>query len=154
MVLDLRGAFEGEGFHKEFSYELDMSGYEDFAGNKPFKEPVKVSGSVVNKAGLVKLHVETESDYHTQCDRCCLPVCEHLNVPFDNVLTNVMTGEGENGDIIDVRDNELDVDKLVQANIILNIPMKHLCRENCKGLCPNCGKNLNDGECECGSKNS
>lgn len=154
MILDLRGAFECEGFHKEFSYELDMSDYEDPSGSKPFEEPVKISGSVVNKAGLVKLHVETESNYHTQCDRCCTPVCEHLSVPFDNVLTKEMAGEGENGDIIDVRDEKLDIDELAESNIILNLPMKHLCKEGCKGLCPTCGRNLNEGECECGKKNS
>ena len=43
----------------------------------------------------------------------------------------------------------LDVDKMLYLEIMLNIPGKVLCREDCKGICTVCGCNLNDGECGC-----
>lgn len=152
MVLDLKGVFECEGFSKEFSYEFDMNYYEDQLGEHIFKEPIKVSGKVRNKAGVVRLHVETKTDYHTQCDRCCTPLIEHLVISFDNVLVKELSGNSGSDDIIAVKDDRLDVDELVASNIILSLPMKHLCSENCKGLCPVCGKNLNNGDCLCESK--
>lgn len=55
----------------------------------------------------------------------------------------------DNDDYIEVPDYTLDVDNCVQTDIILNLPVKFLCKEDCKGICPKCGKDLNDGECGC-----
>ena len=58
----------------------------------------------------------------------------------------------ESDDIIATPDMKLDIDELVYAETVSNLPMKHLCREDCKGICQKCGKNLNEGECGCPSK--
>jgi len=44
----------------------------------------------------------------------------------------------------------LEIDKDVREEILLNFPMKVLCRQECRGLCPKCGVNLNNGQCKCG----
>jgi len=49
---------------------------------------------------------------------------------------------------MDDRD-ELFIDEIIVDNIILSLPIKTLCSENCKGICPHCGQNLNEGECDC-----
>ncbi|MEJ5186405.1 MAG: DUF177 domain-containing protein [Candidatus Geothermincolales bacterium] len=48
-----------------------------------------------------------------------------------------------------IEDNMVDLYVLVNDAIMLSLPIKHLCSEECKGLCPVCGKNLNQGECGC-----
>lgn len=155
MVLDLKGVFDCEGYSRDMSYDFDMSGYEDHPGSHPFKEPVKVTANVSNCAGVVKLHVSTKAGYFTQCDRCCAPLCEKADVIFDNVLVKKLENDGDSGDLVKVENEKLDLDTLVSSNIILNLPMKHLCSESCKGLCPVCGKNLNEGSCGCkGSSDS
>ena len=58
----------------------------------------------------------------------------------------------ESDTIITVPDMKLDVDEFVYSEVILDLPSKHLCREDCKGICFKCGKNLNDGECGCSTK--
>lgn len=45
--------------------------------------------------------------------------------------------------------DEIDIDSLIEEELILSIPMKPLCREDCRGLCPNCGADLNISSCEC-----
>ena len=55
----------------------------------------------------------------------------------------------ESDTIITVPDMKLDVDEFVYSEVILDLPSKHLCEPDCKGICPNCGKNLNKGECGC-----
>lgn len=154
MVLNLKGVFECEGYNKDFSYDLDMSDYEESAGDFPFKDPVHVDINLHNRAGVVNLHVSTKSIYSTVCDRCCEPLKEQLDVVFDNVLVREICGDGENEDLIKVEGDSFSVDELIRSNIILNIPMKHLCREDCKGLCPICGKNLNKGSCSCVKENN
>jgi uncharacterized protein len=149
MILDLKGVFEYEGFNRNVSYELDMSGFEDQSGGFPLKEPVIVNASLRNRAGVVGLHVETQSVYSTQCDRCCAPLNEQLSITFDNVLVRDAASEGDSGDLIKVEEDKFDLDEHVWTNVILNLPMKHLCSEACKGLCPKCGKNLNEGDCGC-----
>lgn len=149
MILDLKGVFDCEGYSRDLSYELDMTSFKDAAGLAPFKEPVKVAAFIRNRAGVVGLHVEADAKYFTQCDRCCKPICEQLNIVFDNVLVREIAGEDESGDIIKVENERLNLDELVTSTIILDLPMKHLCSESCKGLCPVCGKNLNEGSCEC-----
>ncbi|HEX2937715.1 MAG TPA: DUF177 domain-containing protein [Ruminiclostridium sp.] len=154
MILDLKGVFDCEGYSRELSYDYDMSGYKDLSGEHPFKAPVKVEAKIRNRAGVVGLHVDTHFDYDTGCDRCCKPLHEHFDFAFDNVLSKQASGEGESGDIIVVEGDTFDLDELVASNVILNLPMKHLCSDDCKGLCPVCGKNLNEGECGCNRNNN
>ena len=52
-------------------------------------------------------------------------------------------------DRIEVQGYSLDLDDLIMNDILLELPTKLLCRDDCMGLCPECGKNLNDGTCSC-----
>ena len=52
-------------------------------------------------------------------------------------------------DYIVLPDLVLDLDALAEEDVVLNLPSKVLCKDDCKGLCPQCGKNLNDGPCDC-----
>ena len=58
--------------------------------------------------------------------------------------------EEEDADLYIVLENaSLDVEALAAEDLMLDMPSKFLCQEDCKGLCPTCGKNLNDGPCDC-----
>ena len=57
--------------------------------------------------------------------------------------------EEDSGEYIQVDDYKLDLDELIRTDILLELPTKFLCKEDCKGLCPTCGKNLNEGACDC-----
>ena len=61
--------------------------------------------------------------------------------------------EGEDSDtILLVPDMKLDLDDFLYTEVIVNLPLKHLCSEDCKGLCAKCGKDLNEGDCGCPKK--
>lgn len=60
--------------------------------------------------------------------------------------------EEDTGEFIVVEGMRLDLTALVREDLLLALPAKFLCREDCKGLCPICGKNLNDGSCSCKSR--
>ncbi len=149
MVLDLKDLFAG-GSDIAFDYTFDLKEYEAAPGEHPFKEPVRVHGSVQNRADVVALRAQADFSYFTHCDRCLRDIVEHMAVSFENVLARESSGTTEElGDIILCPNESLDLDELAATNIILDLPMKHLCREDCLGLCPKCGQNLNDGGCAC-----
>jgi uncharacterized protein len=149
MVLNLKDIFAG-GESIAFDYALTMSDFEAAPGEFPIKESVKVTGSVENHASAVAISAHAAVVYSTRCDRCLKEITERFTVSFSNMLATEVVGDTDD-DIIVCEDETLDIDELVITNIILNLSMKHLCSPDCKGLCPKCGKNLNEGDCGCGS---
>lgn len=55
-------------------------------------------------------------------------------------------------DYLVLPDGALDLDEVCEGDIFLELPSKFLCRPDCKGLCPVCGKDLNEGQCQCDTK--
>ncbi len=150
MILDLKSTFAVEGSAKQIDYEFDMSDIE-FSGVFPLKTPISVKGTVSNSAGVVALVLNIEYVYSAPCDRCGEFAERGHNVKLDKMLA--VSIEGEDSDtIITVPDMKLDVDGLVYSEVILDVPSKHLCNEECKGICSVCGKNLNKENCTCKSK--
>ena len=146
MLLDLKNIFVSDGAGLDFNYELDLSGYELSDGEFPFRQPVRVSGRVENRAGVVTLKAVAKYAFFTRCDRCCREYTEQDETRFENTLVVSVSGEGGD-DFLTVENDQLELDGLVVSNIILDLPMKHLCSGDCEGLCPVCGKNLNEGPC-------
>ena len=147
MLLELKKVFLVENEALKAEYELDLHDM-DFNGTKPLKTPIKVKANAVNRAGVVNLAVSAGFDYSAPCDRCGEETITSFDYGFDHTLVLSLEGENE-GDYIETPDYNLDLDELVTSDILLELPLKHLCSEECKGLCPKCGANLNRGECGC-----
>ncbi len=124
--------------------------YDDLSaeGEQLSATPVRVKGQVSNSGGLVELRYTAEFSYSKPCDRCL--VMAEKSVKQNFVHTLALSAENEdNDDIIIVAGYTLDLFSLVRDDILLEMPFKHLCSENCRGLCPTCGQNLNEGSCDC-----
>ena len=70
-------------------------------------------------------------------------------VDFEKRYSEEELQEQENDDILLLEGDEVDLDELVRVEFILHMDSKTLCSENCKGLCPRCGADLNLGPCSC-----
>lgn len=150
MVIDLKHIFVNDGASLPLEYELDLSTVE-YLGLFPLKKPVVIRGAISNKASLIRLEAEIVYEFSAPCDRCGVETTRMHTVSLDKSLA--VSIEGEDSDsIITVPDMKLDLDELVYSEAIVDLPMKHLCSEKCKGICSKCGKNLNDGKCECPEK--
>ncbi|MGI6279560.1 MAG: YceD family protein [Acutalibacteraceae bacterium] len=150
MVIDLKRIFVSDNSSLPIEYALDLSDVE-FAGGFPLKAPVRINGVISNKAGLVQLEAEISYEFEAPCDRCGLVTAKkhYLNVS-KSLAASI---EGEDSDtIIIVPEMKLDLDELIYSEVVPDLPMKHLCKEDCKGICGKCGKNLNDGKCDCPEK--
>ena len=150
MILDLRKAFITNSYTSPVEYKLDLSDV-DYSGVFPLQKPIIAVGKVVNSAGVVTLSMHYTVWYEAPCDRCGQLSEKEIKVDIEHILATTIEDE-ENDDIILVPDMELNLDELCRNDVLLHIPMKHLCREDCKGMCLSCGKNLNDGECGCKKK--
>ena len=150
MILDLKRIFATDNSVLEIEHTLDMSDV-DFYGNYPLKNPVKITGSVSNRASVVSLNLNIEYIFAADCDRCGVFTQHNHTVIVDKLLATAIERQ-ESDTIITVPDMKLDVDEFVYSEVILDLPSKHLCNDTCKGICFKCGKNLNEGECGCNTR--
>lgn len=147
MLLALKKLFTGESTCVPFDYALDLSDTE-IDGGKPFQSPVQVTGQASSHTEGVSLAVTASFDFCVPCDRCAAPIKSRKEYHFAHELVLELHHE-DHADYILVENYELDLDELVRADILLELPTKNLCTPDCKGLCPKCGTNLNSGSCEC-----
>ena len=89
------------------------------------------------------------------CDRCLNTYEHNKKIPLDIILSNNVELIN-NTDIILFKDSEdfIDLGPIIYDLILLDSPLKRLCTDNCKGLCYNCGKDLNKALCKCMKPNS
>lgn len=146
MLMNLRQLFEVVGERVPLEYELNLRDYELF-DTKPFITPVKAQGLFKNAAGVVTLDYTAVFSMKLTCDRCLKEFERDFLEHVEHVLVSSL--EAESDGFILVEDMLLDLDELVSADVLLSLPSKMLCEEDCKGLCPQCGKNLNQGSCDC-----
>ncbi len=147
MFIELEPIFNNIGERLEVDYDLDLSSL-DISTYYPFATPVRVKGSVFNKAGIVQLVADATFTYSAPCDRCAAHTEKNLTIPVDHVLVTSLNDE-ENDELILVESLRFDLDELVTEDILLGLPTRHLCKEDCKGVCQYCGKNLNHDSCSC-----
>ena len=156
MIIDLKPLLSGRLSKIEFSYELDI---ED--ENNPlippddvsFAPPVKVFGSVTDNAGYMTLSAVAELDYRTHCARCLEDISGKFILNFNRTVATSGTLQNENNDdFVIVKSGMLDIDRQLVEDLLLEFPSRFLCKEECAGLCPKCGKNLNFGPCDCPKK--
>lgn len=132
---------------------LETDNFASGAGRFEILEKSPVSFTFSN-IGQDKARVEGDCRlvFRAACDRCLTEVPVTLELSFDRVVVSPDTVAREE----DAEDNsslmdgyQLDVEALVYDEIIVNWPVKILCREDCKGVCPVCGQNRNERECGC-----
>ena len=93
--------------------------------------------------------------FFEQCDRCLTEFTDKHDIPFSILLTRKKELVSNNELAVMYftdQDNSIDIEPILQEFLILETPLKKLCMENCKGLCPSCGCNLNENICVCKEK--
>lgn len=150
MLLQCRPLFMGEANSLAIDTELDFSQVE-YQGGCPIPDPVRVVGTVTARAGVVTLSARAGFVFCGACDRCLTPFTKTYDIPLEHTLVTTLENE-ENDDYILLDNYQLNLDDLVLADVLLELPYKSLCREDCRGLCPMCGKDLNEGLCGCNRK--
>lgn len=145
MLLELKKVFLTEGESLEISFEFPLG--EELQA-RHFEKPVMANVLVRNRAGFITLDADVKLEVVFECDRCSKSMTRGLSYHFEHILVLSLSDESSD-EYIEVPDYNLEVEALLRDDIFLEFPAKLLCKDDCKGLCQRCGKNLNDGECDC-----
>lgn len=121
--------------------------------------PVKAHLELTKSHSEIIVSGSLNAELEFECSRC-LKKYEHvMDVPVNVVYHPVKElGDDRHGlkdDEMDMgfyQGDELDLEELLMEQVLLNIQMKPLCDENCRGICSQCGTNLNTGTCSCETK--
>jgi len=152
MILDLKQIFEGRKQLLEFDTEITESVLAEKEPYMTFASPVSIKGSVRSRAGVISLDMTVTAVLDQMCDRCMKALVREYSFTPSHTLVTALENEDEEGyeydDYVACPDKTLDVSELALTDLKLGLPTKILCKEDCKGLCPKCGKDLNDGACE------
>jgi uncharacterized protein len=121
-----------------------------------FQREVDIQATVEKTNGQFLLTAQVKAVARLECDRCLAPI----QYPLNSLYRMWYVQEG--GDTARADPAELqiiphgltviDITEDVRQTVLLSVPLKHVCREDCRGLCPHCGKNLNEGACGCVEK--
>ena len=149
MLLGLSKIIDSPGASVSFSTSVDLSDL-CYGVSYPVSEPVAAEGTVRNTAGVLVMTGRISTCIHGICDRCARDFRREVSFPIDVVLVTEMADE-ENEDewVFPLEGDSADLDDIVRTVFVLNLDSKLLCKEDCKGICQRCGKNLNDGPCSC-----
>ncbi|MFN7926902.1 MAG: DUF177 domain-containing protein [Blastocatellia bacterium] len=139
--------------HQYKTDELDLAQHEF-----TFQQPPLVQGRVTTLGEEVRVKGNVTATLETACDRCLEPVALPVEREFDlfylpEASQSATPGETEllerDLDVSVYQDDRIDVDELVLEQMELSLPTRILCREDCQGLCAQCGTNLNIEQCNC-----
>ncbi len=156
-IIDLTPLFLGDRQEKDFSFEFTPEVFDD---SIVIESPVICHGRVYEKANArsgaqnyIELGIKLEGSYKTGCARCLADMTVPVRIEADYCVVNKPKNDEDNDSILFAPEGKLDVGEVADALFFLNLPSKHICREDCKGLCQKCGKNFNEGKCQCEEKN-
>lgn len=154
MIVDLLSVTD-EPFRFEFTIKPDEIDLE--TEGVCVTGAIPVSGEVRRNAARIDVKGSLSAPLEIDCTRCLVPVRRELNITFNvDFVGNEMFPEGgethvEEGDLDTdiIEGDKLDLTQLAREQIVLNLPETILCREDCRGICSKCGKDLNTGNCDC-----
>ena len=159
MKLDLRPLLAGDRL-LEIDYELnvntDPGDTTSILYGVSFPSPMKVSGDITNTAGYMRMHLNASVDYQSCCARCLTDVSGSFTFSLEKTVAPREVLMDLDDDKLDdyaiIEDGFLDIDNYIYEQMEMEFPLRFLCKDDCKGLCQKCGKNLNDGDCSCQKK--
>ena len=149
MFIKISNLRDGEYFYtfnesvKEI--ELELPFYDKFAASVKLS---KIHNQVI-------IDAELSANVNFECDRCASLFKREVKANYKMVY--LFSNNGEEADSLNITYLNPDADKIIlnkdfRDYLILSVPMKKLCKDDCKGICIKCGKDLNEGDCNCGKE--
>lgn len=152
MIIDISDILHSANKEKTVETGIESEMFSSKLGDFPITQKTPISLRIANRENrqlLISGTVEIKADI--PCARCLKAVPTELRFDIDKTLAlkdgAAVDEEMEETDYL--TGAELDVERLVYAGILVNWPMKVLCRDDCKGICSVCGTDLNSKDCDC-----
>jgi uncharacterized protein len=118
--------------------------------------PAEVEMGLTKSGTTLDVNLNVKTRIRMFCSRCLEPIDRDLDLAFELVFKKVSENTTKDLNltedelkVIEYEGVQIDMTERIRESIILEVPIKLLCSDNCKGLCPICGENLNFGNCGC-----
>ena len=117
-----------------------------------FTKELQIEATLEKTSRQLYMRVEVKTGGVFTCDRCLEEFQQDVSSGYGVMFVTDQDGVGGDGEevqVISPDSTHVDLAEDVRQFVILGLPQKMLCREDCAGLCPTCGSNLNLGKCDC-----
>lgn len=148
MKINIQHVKENIGAEQDFHFSFSPSKLFEQSEHVWVQDPVEVSGRVVNDGLLLKVSGIIKFTAKFECDRCLEKYTTDYEISFGEKFHEAAI-DGRVDDMSVYQGDYIDITELLIESIVLAKPLKTVCCEECQGLCPKCGINLNLSTCAC-----
>lgn len=129
--------------------KIDLASLEFMGENFIFPDALSLVGSIHNNSKNLELTAEVSGIMQVRCARCAKPFTTPVKFPVSEILLREDAEITTDADVVLFTGHEVDLTDIVANSFFMNVEGQYLCREDCKGLCPVCGCDLNESSCGC-----
>ncbi len=148
MLIDISNILDKDYFEEELSFDFDEK-ILDLGNHITIKYPIKINIIISKSLNNILFKLKCKINYEAICSRCLELYDGSFSIISEgNIVYKKNNGDFEENSLV-IKNQSVNLDEFLYQEIASSIPMKFLCREDCKGLCEKCGVNLNDKNCEC-----
>lgn len=147
MKVQILDIISGKDRSKKINYTFEIAQF-DFEGDviKPI-DPCEVVGVISSERDILILNAKIKTNLEMICPRCLDTFIYPIDIDIEERFTT--NRNSENDEAIVVMDDVLDITEIVETSIISTFPIQRVCMNDCRGLCQECGCNLNYNTCSC-----
>ena len=149
MLVKIDGTLAAFGAQAEFRFQATADSLDAVPGNAVLTGDITVSGTCVNTGRAYRIEGVVRVLRAFVCDRCLGTFEEPHVYPFGEDFVRGEEGDVEEDGVNRFLAEAIDIAPLVRDTILTAQPLRNLCRDDCRGLCPRCGADLNQGDCGC-----
>ena len=146
MKLDVAGTAFPLGESRAFSFVVSSASLDLGECAEQFHEDIRVNGSVMNTGSSLRVVGTVDTCRSFVCDRCLAEGAREITLDFSEDYAKT---PGETDEVALYDGETIILDDLVRDTLLVAEPLRELCKSDCKGLCPVCGQNLNERQCDC-----
>ncbi len=148
MIIDLSEIIRNDSIKINLDTDISLEPIEFLGESFQFAKPLHVIGTIINNTKSLELAAKVKGEMGACCARCREPLTVAVEFNISEVIMQNADDIAEE-DVIIIEGEEIDIAEIILNNFLMNVSGKYLCKDDCKGLCLKCGKNLNEGDCGC-----
>ena len=152
MIIQFTDLTSAKKRNKEINVTYDLTPI-NFGGEEiKTKEAIKVVGNINSTDDILTIKASVKTVLELKCSRCLDTFIYPIDIDIEERFTN-NDEYRESEEVVFVDSDTLDIAQVVESQIVSTLPIKRLCKDDCNGLCQQCGNNLNQDACQCMTNN-
>ena len=147
MVINFSDLLSKKNRKKQISLSFELEPFEFEGEEIRAIEKVSVEGVAISENDVIVINASIKTKLQLSCSRCLDTFIYPIDIDIEERFTN--DKELQNEETMFVDSDTLNITEIIENSIISTLPIKRLCKEDCKGLCSQCGANKNVENCSC-----